>query len=71
MRLNRYFSKKLMLYPLFHLSREYMILKHWQLAGHKPVVLFGGATGRIGDPSGKDQERQLKTGDELERLKII
>jgi tyrosyl-tRNA synthetase len=45
---------------------QIMILKHWQLAGHKPIVLFGGATGRIGDPSGKDQERQLKTGDELD-----
>jgi tyrosyl-tRNA synthetase len=45
---------------------QIMILKHWQLAGHKPIVLFGGATGRIGDPSGKDKERELKTGDELD-----
>ncbi|RLD74301.1 MAG: tyrosine--tRNA ligase, partial [Bacteroidetes bacterium] len=36
-----------------------MILKHFQEAGHKPVVLIGGATGMIGDPSGKSQERNL------------
>ena len=45
---------------------QIMILKFFQLSGHKPIVLFGGATGRIGDPSGKDQERQLKTGEELD-----
>ena len=36
-----------------------MMLKHFQLAGHKPIVLVGGATGMIGDPSGKSQERNL------------
>ena len=36
-----------------------MILKHFQEAGHTPVVLVGGATGMIGDPSGKSQERNL------------
>ena len=36
-----------------------MLLKHLQLAGHHPIVLLGGATGRIGDPSGKDKERNL------------
>jgi tyrosyl-tRNA synthetase len=36
-----------------------MLLKHLQLAGHRPVVLVGGATGMIGDPSGKSQERNL------------
>ena len=36
-----------------------MLLKHFQLAGHKPVVLVGGATGMVGDPSGKSQERNL------------
>jgi tyrosyl-tRNA synthetase len=35
------------------------MLRHWQLAGHKPIVLMGGGTGLIGDPSGKDAERQL------------
>lgn len=36
-----------------------MLLKHFQLAGHKPVALIGGATGMIGDPSGKSAERNL------------
>ncbi|MCB4807054.1 tyrosine--tRNA ligase [Tamlana sp. 62-3] len=36
-----------------------MGLKHFQLAGHKPVALVGGATGMIGDPSGKSAERNL------------
>src|SRR5690606_31758161 len=36
-----------------------MGLKHFQLAGHKPVALVGGATGMIGDPSGKSDERNL------------
>lgn len=44
-----------------------MLLKHLQLHGHRPVVLMGGATGRIGDPSGKDKERQLKSYDELDK----
>ncbi len=36
-----------------------MILRHFQRAGHKPIALLGGATGMIGDPSGKSQERNL------------
>lgn len=36
-----------------------MMLKHFQRAGHKPIALVGGATGMIGDPSGKSQERNL------------
>jgi tyrosyl-tRNA synthetase len=36
-----------------------MILKHFQSCGHRPVALVGGATGMIGDPSGKSQERNL------------
>ncbi len=36
-----------------------MMLKHFQLAGHKPLALIGGATGMIGDPSGKSAERNL------------
>ncbi len=36
-----------------------MMLKHFQLAGHKPYALIGGATGMIGDPSGKSNERNL------------
>ena len=36
-----------------------MMLKHLQIAGHKPIALVGGATGMIGDPSGKSAERNL------------
>ncbi len=36
-----------------------MLLKHFQVSGHKPIALVGGATGMIGDPSGKSQERNL------------
>ncbi|GAB1453288.1 tyrosine--tRNA ligase [Draconibacterium sp.] len=36
-----------------------MMLKHFQVSGHKPIALVGGATGMIGDPSGKSQERNL------------
>ncbi len=36
-----------------------MMLKHLQVAGHRPIVLVGGATGMIGDPSGKSDERNL------------
>ena len=36
-----------------------MMLKHFQVAGHKPIVLVGGATGMIGDPSMKSSERNL------------
>ena len=36
-----------------------MMLKHFQKAGHKPIALLGGATGMIGDPSGKSAERNL------------
>lgn len=46
---------------------QIMLLKFFQLSGHKPIVLMGGATGRIGDPSGKDAERELKSYDELDR----
>ena len=38
---------------------QIMILVHLQKAGHKPVVLMGGATGMVGDPSGKSKERNL------------
>ncbi len=46
---------------------QVMILTHFQRHGHQPIVLMGGATGRIGDPSFKDKERELKTTDELDR----
>jgi tyrosyl-tRNA synthetase len=40
-----------------------LMLKRFQLAGHKPIALVGGATGLIGDPSFKAQERKLNTSD--------
>jgi tyrosyl-tRNA synthetase len=40
-----------------------LMLRRFQLAGHKPLALVGGATGLIGDPSFKAQERQLNTPD--------
>ncbi len=46
---------------------QIMLLSLFQKCGHKPLVVMGGATGRIGDPSGKDKERVLKTIDELDK----
>ncbi|MBK8633490.1 MAG: tyrosine--tRNA ligase [Saprospiraceae bacterium] len=46
---------------------QIQILKFFQLAGHTPIILLGGATGRIGDPSGKDKERELKSTEDLDR----
>lgn len=40
-------------------------LRRWQLAGHTPVVIMGGGTGLIGDPSGKSAERTLRTIEEV------
>jgi tyrosyl-tRNA synthetase len=42
-----------------------MLLKHFQECGHRPIVLLGGATGMIGDPSGKSQERNLLDAETL------
>lgn len=44
-----------------------MMLKHLQIAGHKPLALVGGATGMIGDPSGKSEERNLLDETELRK----
>ena len=46
---------------------QIMLLKRFQLAGHKPVALVGGATGMIGDPSGKSQERNLLNEESLDK----
>lgn len=43
-----------------------MLLKRFQLAGHTPYILAGGATGLIGDPSGKEAERSLRTREEIQ-----
>jgi len=45
---------------------QIMVLTLWQRSGHRPIVLMGGATGRIGDPSGKDKERELKSLEEID-----
>lgn len=42
-----------------------MMLRRFQKAGHKPIAIAGGATGMIGDPSGKSAERNLLSGDQL------
>src|SRR5690606_11711135 len=44
-----------------------LALRRFQLAGHHPIALAGGATGLIGDPSGKTAERQLLTRELLDR----
>lgn len=44
-----------------------MGLAHLQRAGHRPIVLIGGGTGMIGDPSGKSAERQLNTPETVEK----
>lgn len=44
---------------------QIMTLLHFQKAGHKPIALIGGATGMVGDPSGKSQERNLLSEDLL------
>lgn len=43
-----------------------LALRRFQLAGHNPIAVAGGATGSIGDPSGKTEERQLLTRDRLD-----
>jgi len=44
----------------------FMMLKRFQMAGHRPVILIGGATGTIGDPSGRQSERSLQTLEEVQ-----
>lgn len=43
-----------------------MMLKHFQKAGHKPIALVGGATGMVGDPSGKSEERKFLSEETLQ-----
>jgi tyrosyl-tRNA synthetase len=45
---------------------QIMVLVHLQRAGHQPIALVGGATGLVGDPSGKSSERPLLTLDQME-----
>src|SRR3982075_3910467 len=44
-----------------------LLLVHLQKAGHKPFALVGGATGMVGDPSGKSEERNLLSEDTLQK----
>ena len=46
---------------------QIMMLLHFQKAGHKPIALVGGATGMVGDPSGKSEERNLLNEDTLQK----
>jgi tyrosyl-tRNA synthetase len=45
---------------------QIMLLRHLQRAGHRPIVLMGGGTTKIGDPSGRDETRQLLTNDQID-----
>lgn len=45
---------------------QLMMLRRFQRAGHRPIALVGGATGMIGDPSGKSEERNLLSADQLQ-----
>lgn len=44
-----------------------LTLRRFQIAGHQPILLVGGATGMIGDPSGRSEERQLQTVEQVEK----
>ncbi|WP_282020008.1 tyrosine--tRNA ligase [Planomicrobium okeanokoites] len=44
-----------------------LTLRRFQMHGHRPILLVGGATGMIGDPSGRNEERQLQTTDQIDR----
>ena len=53
--------------PSLHVGNlvQIMMLRRLQQAGHRPVVLMGGGTTKVGDPSGKDEARQLLTPDQI------
>lgn len=55
--------------PSLHVGglMQLMLLRRFQRAGHRPIALVGGATGMIGDPSGKSEERNLIGPEELQR----
>ena len=54
--------------PSLHIGSlvQIMQLRRLQQAGHKPIVLMGGGTTKVGDPSGKDEGRQLLTGEQID-----
>ncbi|HEY6336484.1 MAG TPA: tyrosine--tRNA ligase [Alphaproteobacteria bacterium] len=53
--------------PSLHVGHllSVMLLRHFQRSGHKPIVLMGGGTTKVGDPSGKDEARKLLSEDEI------
>jgi len=55
--------------PSLHVGNlvQIMLLRRLQQAGHKPVVLMGGGTTKVGDPSGKDEARKLLTHDDIQQ----
>src|SRR4030095_12470183 len=54
--------------PSLHVGSlvQIMMLRRLQQAGHKPIVLMGGGTTKVGDPSGKDESRQLLSHDQIQ-----
>src|SRR3954467_2202454 len=54
--------------PSLHVGSlvQIMMLRRMQQAGHKPIVLMGGGTTKVGDPSGKDESRKLLSNEEIE-----
>ena len=54
--------------PSLHVGSlvQIMMLRRLQQAGHKPIVLMGGGTTKVGDPSGKDESRKLLTNEEID-----
>src|SRR4051812_22720136 len=44
---------------------QIMMLRWWQKTGHKPIALMGGGTTKVGDPSGRDETRQLLTDQQI------
>jgi tyrosyl-tRNA synthetase len=54
--------------PSLHVGNlvSIMLLRRLQQSGHKPIVLMGGGTTKIGDPSGKDESRQLMTAEKID-----
>ena len=53
--------------PSLHVGSmvQIMMLRRLQQAGHKPIVLMGGGTTKVGDPSGKDESRRLLSSDDI------
>src|SRR6059058_1618674 len=54
--------------PSLHVGNlvSIMLLRRLQQAGHKPVVVMGGGTTKVGDPSGKDESRKLLTSEQID-----